>query len=104
MITYVNTALTVTKEEKYTNGVCDAVYVEIEEMNIGIINTYRPPSSDIDSFDDILQKIKEWTSHTRRELVLIGDMNFCTMNGWTESDKDSLRESIIGKNKTQWGK
>ena len=26
------------------------------------------------------------------------------MNTWTESDKDSLREAIIGKKKTQWGR
>ena len=27
VITYVSTALTVTQEERYTNGVCDAIYI-----------------------------------------------------------------------------
>ena len=104
VVTYVSTDLTVTQEESYTNGVCDVIYVEIEELNLGIINLYRPPSSDKNSFGEILHKIKEWTSQTRRELVLLGDMNFRSMNAWTESDKDSLREAIIGKNKIQWGR
>ena len=26
------------------------------------------------------------------------------MNAWTESDKDGLREAIIGKKKIQWGR
>ena len=62
VVTYVSTALTVTQEERYTNGVCDAIYVEVEELNLGIINLYRPPSSDKNSFEEVLQKIKEWTS------------------------------------------
>ena len=31
-------------------------------------------------------------------------MNFRSMNAWTESDKDGLREAIIGKKKIQWGR
>ena len=104
VVTYVNTDLTVTQEESFTNGVCDVIYVEIEELNIGIINIYRPPSSDKDSFGEILQKAREWTSQTRREIVLLGDLNFKSMNAWTESDKDGLREDIVGKKKTQWGR
>ena len=38
VVTYVSTDLTVTQEESFTNGVCDVIYVEIEELNIGIIN------------------------------------------------------------------
>ena len=54
VVTYVDTSLTVTQEESYTNGICDVIYIEIEELNIGIINMYRPPSSDKDSFNDAL--------------------------------------------------
>ena len=104
VVTYVSTDLTVTQEESFTNGVCDVIYVEIEELNLGIINLYRPPSSDKDSFGEILQKIREWTNQTRREIVLLGDMNFRSMNAWTESDKDGLRADIIGKKKIQWGR
>ena len=38
--TYVSTTLSVTRHESHSNGVCDTVYVEIEEMNLGIINIY----------------------------------------------------------------
>merc|ERR1712002_560428 len=99
-----STSLTVTRNENHTNRLCDAVYVEIEEMKIADINIYKPPSSDTHSFEDILQHIKDWTSHTRKELVLIGDLNFPDLNSLSESNKDGLREGIIGKNKSQWGR
>ena len=104
VVTYVDTGLTVTQEESYTNGICDVIYIEIEELNIGIINMYRPPSSDKDSFNEALLKVREWTSQTQREIVLLGDLNFKSMGSWTESDKDGLREDIVGKKKTQWGR
>merc|ERR1712240_185323 len=104
VVTYVDTGLTVTQEESFTNGVCDVIYIEIEELNIGVINISRPPSSDKDSFNEILQKVREWTSQAQREIILLGDLNFKSMNAWTESDKDGLREDIVGKKKTQWGR
>ena len=52
--THISSSLSVTRHESYTNTVCDCGYVEIEEMNIGVINIYRPPSSDVNSFEDIL--------------------------------------------------
>merc|ERR1712177_2380 len=104
VVTYIDTGLTVTQEESFTNGVCDVIYTEVEELNIGVINIYRPPSSDKDSFNEILQKVREWTSQTQREIILLGDLNFKSMNAWTESDKDGLREDIVGKRKTQWGR
>ena len=39
---YVSTTLTVTKNQSHRNGMCDAVYVEIEEMHIGVINILGP--------------------------------------------------------------
>ena len=104
VLTYIDTSLTVTHEESYTNGVCDVIYTEIEDLNIAVINAYRPPSSDKESFNEILQKAREWTGQTQREIVLLGDLNFKSMNAWTESDKDGLREDIVGKKKTHWGR
>ena len=75
-MTYVSTTLSVTINNSHSNGVCDTVYVEIEEMNLGIINIYRPPSSDVYSFEDILSQVREWTEQTTKELVLIGDLKF----------------------------
>ena len=74
--TYISTSLSVTRHESYSNTVCDCVYVEIEEINVGVINLYRPPSSDANSFEDILKQIKEWTDQTTKEIVLIGDLDF----------------------------
>merc|ERR1711895_264431 len=39
-----------------------------------------------------------------REIILLGDLNFKSMNAWTESDNDGLREEIVGKRKTHWGR
>ena len=47
--TYISSSLSVTRHESYSNTVCDCVYVEIEEINVGVINIYRPPSSDVNS-------------------------------------------------------
>ena len=73
-------------------------------MNIGVINIYRPPSSDVNSFEDILKQIKDWTDQTTKELVLIGDLNFPEQNSWTEADREGIRESIQGRQKNQWGR
>ena len=102
--TYVSTTLSVTSHESHSNGVCDTVYVEIEEMNLGIINIYRPPSSDIHSFEDILSQVREWTEQTTKELVLIGDLNFPDQHSWSEADREGIRESIQGRQRTQWGR
>ena len=66
-------------------------------MNIGVINIYRPPSSDVNSFEDILKQIRDWTDQTTKELVLIGDLNFPEQNSWTEADREGIRESIQGR-------
>ena len=95
--TYISNSLTVTKHESYTNTICDCVYVEIEELNFGVINLYRPPSSDANSFDDILKQIKDWVDQSSREIILVGDLNFPDQSRWTEADKEGIRESIQGR-------
>ena len=68
-------------------------------MKIGVINIYRPPSSDTQSFEDILRQIRDWTDHTTKGLVLIGDLNFPNLHSWSESDRDRLRKQSRKKNK-----
>ena len=73
-------------------------------MNLTIVNHYRPPSSDIHSFEDIISHIREQTSQTTKELVLIGDLNFPDQFSWTEGDKEGLIEAIQGRHKGSWGR
>ena len=63
------------------------VYVQIEEMNLAIINLYRPLSSDIHSFMDIINHIREWTSETTR--------------GWSSSGILASPTNIIGPRETR---
>ena len=43
---YISTSLRVTEHDSYSNIVCDAVYTKVQELNLPIINLYRPPSAD----------------------------------------------------------
>ena len=71
-------------------------------MNLGVINIYRPPSSDTHSFEDVMEQGREWTEQTNKELVLIGDFNFPDQYNWSEADREGIRESIQGRQKGQW--
>ena len=78
--------------------------MEIEEMNLGVINIYCPPSSDTQSFEDVMEQSREWTEQRNKELVLIGDFNFPDQYNWSEADREGIRESIQGRQKGQWGR
>ena len=45
---------------KYSNSVCDLLIVKIISPDLIIILVYRPPSSPLSDFDDIITKTKEF--------------------------------------------
>ena len=51
-----------------------------------------------------MSQVREWTQQTTKELVLIGDLNFPDQHSWSEADREGIRESIQGIQRTQWGR
>ena len=63
---------------KYSNSVCDLVIVKILSPDLIIILVYRPPSSPLSDFDDIITKTREFILSLPAPLpniILLGDFN-----------------------------
>ena len=63
---------------KYSNSVCDLLIVKILSPDLIIILVYRPPSSPLSDFDDIITKTREFIISLPAPLpniILIGDFN-----------------------------
>ena len=72
---YVWDKYTVLRSEKFSNGVCECQMVKIKELNLTVVNFYRPPGSDINSFQEALDKVSHWLEEDKFELVMLGDFN-----------------------------
>ena len=63
---------------KYSNPVCDLLIVKILSPDLIIILVYRPPSSPLSDFDDIIAKTREFILSLPAPLpniILLGDFN-----------------------------
>ena len=63
---------------KYSNLVCDLLIVKILSPDLIIILVYRPPSSPLSDFDDIITKTREFILSLPAPLpniILLGDFN-----------------------------
>ena len=62
----------------YSNSVCDLLIVKIHSPYLIIILVYRPPSSSLSDFDDIITKTRELVLSLPAPLpniILLGDLN-----------------------------
>ena len=53
---YVRDDLTVVEKQKYCNNCCESQVLEIEEMELLLINIYRPPNATKQLFQEVLEK------------------------------------------------
>ena len=63
---------------KYSNSVCDVLIVKILSPDLIIILVYRPPSSPVSDFDDIITKTREFILSLPAPLlniILLSDFN-----------------------------
>ena len=63
---------------KYSNSVCDLLIVKILSPDLIIILVYRPPSSPLSDFDDIITKTREFILSLPaplQNIILLGDFN-----------------------------
>ena len=49
----------VVEKEKYSNNCCESQIIEIKELNLLIVNIYRPPNAPKELFEDTLKKCQE---------------------------------------------
>ena len=81
------------KSEQFSNGTVERQLVKIEELHLSLVNIYRPPGSDISSFQEALDKVSSWLEEDRNELVMVGDFNLPEAGSWSEIETFHIRET-----------
>ena len=71
-------AILSTKGEKpYSNGCCELLITELNEISTTLICFYRPPDTTKDEFADVLTKAKTYlNNHPINDIIVTGDFNF----------------------------
>jgi endonuclease/exonuclease/phosphatase family metal-dependent hydrolase len=82
---YTRDDLTVRELFKYSNNYCESQVLEIRELELLLINIYRPPSTPKQLFEETLEKIqkvieeeaeKDESKSKSKTLLALGDFNF----------------------------
>ena len=100
---YVHQSITINKVEKYSDTVCEAVFLYSKELNLIIIGVYRPPSGhytkDINtSFSDLLNASESFIKkYKNAQIMMMGDMNLPSVNWTTETVKSDRADTKCGK-------
>ena len=100
---YVWDKYTVLRSEKFSNGVCECQMIKIKELNLTVVNFYRPPGSDINSFQEALDKVSLWLEDDKAELVVLGDFNLPEAGQWSEAETLKLRETAAKREEGSQG-
>ena len=80
---YCRDDLTVTEIFKYSNNYCESQMLEIKELEILLINCYRPPGAPLQLFEETLakcqetiNKVDENVQNKIKTILALGDFNF----------------------------
>ena len=75
---YCREDLTVTERFKYSNNCCESQVMEIKELELILINIYRPPHSPQQLFEDTIKKCQDVIDEVgaSKTLLALGDYNF----------------------------
>ena len=80
---YCRDNLTVREREKYSNNFCESQVLEFKELDLILVNIYRPPNSPFQLFQDTLNKVQEAINEVSEKdmkaaktLMVTGDYNF----------------------------
>ena len=80
---YCRDDLTVTEISKYSNNFCESQILEIKELELVLINIYRPPKSPLNLFQDTIEKVQEAIDEIHEKennkskmILATGDYNF----------------------------
>ena len=62
---------------KYSNGSCELLITELNELNVTTIVIYRPPDATLEEFNDVLAKAVDFlNAHPSKDIIVAGDFNF----------------------------
>ena len=80
---YCRKDITVIERFKYSNNCCECQVLELKELELLLVNVYRPPNAPKDLFEEILQKcqdvidkIMESEIEKCKTVCAVGDYNF----------------------------
>ena len=74
---YCRDDLTVKERAKYSNNFCESQVIELKELDLILVNIYRPPNSPFQLFQDTLEKVQEAINEdSTKTLLATGDYNF----------------------------
>ena len=75
---YCREDLTVIEKESYSNNCCESQVLEIKQLDMFLVNIYRPPNSPQQLFEDTLQKCQDIIEKAgeAKTLLALGDFNF----------------------------
>ena len=78
-----------------SNSYCDSIILEIKQLDLIVVNFYRPPSCPENMFSQSLEAVKnQITSRSSKDLFISGDFNFPFLS-WDSGviDENFLAES-----------
>ena len=100
VVTWVKSAMALTKEHKFSNGVCDTLSLYIPSLSLVLVNFYRPPDTIFEEFKEALEDVRKFIEDLERDkdistptITLTGDLNLPFMSDWSEA----ALESFLGK-------
>ena len=80
---YCRDDLTVRERGKYSNNFCESQVIELQELDLILVNIYRPPNSPMHLFQDTLNRVQEAINEASEKdkkvaktLLVTGDYNF----------------------------
>ena len=98
MSIYVKEGLTILVSNGYSNEECGVAHVRVKEINgANIFSLYRPPTASVKSFEEILEKMREWITGDSGELTVMGDFNLGEMGCWGNLQIEELYKRAGGK-------
>ena len=79
---YIKEGYTVLNNNEHSNGECGVVHMKVKELNTHIASIYQRPGAKVDSFEDIINKLREWILGEEGDLTILGDFNMPWMVDW----------------------
>lgn len=75
---YIHENLSASNEQKYDDGICQSLCINLFEDKICVIVVYRPPNADTQSFSSVVKFIKTCIDDIDEsyQIILAGDFNF----------------------------
>ena len=66
-MTWVKSAMALTKEHKFSNGVCDTLSLYIPSLSLVLANFYRPPDTIFEEFKEALEDVEKFIEDLERD-------------------------------------